>query len=72
MILTGFLEKSDIVRVQASQYQVLMTSIVVKPASTRAFCINGVWPWLFLRQSSIKISNYTIKQLLTFEVLDMT
>ena len=56
---------------QASQYEVLMTSLVMTPTSTRAFCINGVCCWQLLPQLSRGKTKYTIKQLLTIEVLDM-
>ena len=37
MILNSLQRKSDVIRVQASQYQVLETSPVVTPMSTHAF-----------------------------------
>ena len=69
VILTSLHEKSDVIRVQASQ--VLETSPVVTPMYTRAFCINGVWCWMLLPQLSKEKTNYIIKQLSTIEVLDM-
>ena len=70
----GLHENSDVILLQSGrrQYQGLMTSSIVMPTSMRVFCINYVCYWILLTQLSMQMTSYVIKQLLTFEVLDMT
>ena len=61
VILTSLHKESDMISVQASQYQVLMMSLVVTPMLTGAFNINGVCCWLLLPILSREKTNYIIK-----------
>ena len=60
------------VLVSKIRYQVLVTSQVVTPTSTRAFYLNGVWCWMLLPELSREKTNYIIQNLWNIEVLDMT
>ena len=59
VILISLHEKNNVICMQASQYQVLVTSPAVTPTK-RVFCINGVWYWIVLSRLSMEKTQYII------------